>query len=272
MTVEQKFNSHVVPEIHRVRQATSEFKDNELVNQQLQPDSWARLKYAMRNRLVPPSYQRDLLKKLQCLDQDSMTVQEYYQELQKGMLCCVVAEDTEDKMTHFYGGLRSEIQDIIDYKEYTTVNRLFELAMLAEKELQGCHRSRSNVGSTFMPRTTMGQARTAPSPSLRPSISPPLTTTRPAVTASTTRAANSGKTTTVAPAKSASSISSTCRTSGIHFQKCQGVGHMKMDCPSQRAYITTDDRGYISTSNVEDEIDSTEVHGEEDDVEDAMAY
>jgi hypothetical protein len=27
MVVEQKFNSHLVPEIHRVRQATSEFKD-----------------------------------------------------------------------------------------------------------------------------------------------------------------------------------------------------------------------------------------------------
>jgi hypothetical protein len=53
MTVEQKFNSHLVPEVHRVRQATSEFKDfaiiwwNELVNQHLQPDSWARLKDAM---------------------------------------------------------------------------------------------------------------------------------------------------------------------------------------------------------------------------------
>jgi hypothetical protein len=38
MTVEQKFSSHLVPERHRVRQATSEFKDfaiiwwNELVN------------------------------------------------------------------------------------------------------------------------------------------------------------------------------------------------------------------------------------------------
>jgi hypothetical protein len=53
MTVEQKFNSHLVPEIHRVRKATSEFKDfaitwwNDLVNQHLQPDSWARLKDAM---------------------------------------------------------------------------------------------------------------------------------------------------------------------------------------------------------------------------------
>ena len=27
MTVKQKFNAHLVPEVHRVRQATSEFKD-----------------------------------------------------------------------------------------------------------------------------------------------------------------------------------------------------------------------------------------------------
>jgi hypothetical protein len=254
MTVEQKFNSHLVPGIHRVRQATSEFMGfaiiwwNELVNQHLQPDSWARLKDAMRNRFVPPSYQRDLRKKLQRLDQGSMTVQEYYQELQKGMLRCGVVEDTEDRMAHFYGGLRLEIQDIIDYKEYTTVNRLFELAMLAEKELQGSHKSRSNVGSTFMPRTTMGQARTTPSLSLRPSVSPASMTTWPTAIASTTHAADSGKTTATTPAKSASSVASTCRSSGIRCHKCQGVGHMKKDCPSQRAYIATDDGGYISTS------------------------
>ena len=40
-----------------------------------------------------------------------MSVQEYYQELQKGMLHCGIAEDTEDKIAHFYGGLRREIQD-----------------------------------------------------------------------------------------------------------------------------------------------------------------
>jgi hypothetical protein len=136
------------------------------------------------------------------------------------MLHCGVVEDTEDKMTCFYGGLMSEIQDIIDYKEYTTVNRLFELAMLAEKELQGHHRSRSNVGSTFMPRTTLGQVRTAPSLSLRPFVSPPSTTTQPAVTASTTRAVDNGKTTTAAPTKSVSSVASIGCTSVIRCHKC----------------------------------------------------
>jgi hypothetical protein len=198
-----------------------------------------------------------------------MTAQEYYQELQKGMLRCRVVEDTEDKMAGFYGGLRPEIQDIIDYNNYTTINRLFELAMLAEKELQGRHRSRRNIGSTFPPRMRMGQARTAPSLSFRPSASPPSMTTRPAATAPTTHASDSSKTTAEVPAKGASSVTSTGRTSEIHCHKCQGVGHMKKDCPSQCAYITTDDGGYISTSDVEDEIDDTDVHNEEGNVEDA---
>jgi hypothetical protein len=53
------------------------------------------------------------------------------------MIRAGVHEETKDKICHFYGGLRTEIQDIIDYKEYNTVNRLFQLAMFAEKELQG---------------------------------------------------------------------------------------------------------------------------------------
>jgi hypothetical protein len=53
------------------------------------------------------------------------------------MIRAGVYEETEYKICHFYGGLRTEIQDIVDYKEYNTVNRLFQLTMLAEKELQG---------------------------------------------------------------------------------------------------------------------------------------
>jgi hypothetical protein len=74
MTVEQKFSSHLVPEQHRVRQATSEFKDfaliwwSELATLRLQPHTWDGLKTATRQRFIPPCCQRDLCKKLQCLD------------------------------------------------------------------------------------------------------------------------------------------------------------------------------------------------------------
>jgi hypothetical protein len=143
ITVEQKFSSHLVPEQHRDRQGTSEFKDfapiwwNELPTLGLQPHTWDGLKTAMRQRFLPPSYQNDLCKKLQCLDQGDMSVQDYYAELQKGMIRAGVHEETEDKICCFYGGMQTKIQDIVDYKEYNTVNHLFQLAMLAEKEVQG---------------------------------------------------------------------------------------------------------------------------------------
>ncbi|KAG8094604.1 hypothetical protein GUJ93_ZPchr0012g19923 [Zizania palustris] len=103
MTVEQKFNSHLVPEIHRVRQATSEFTDfaiiwwNELANMGLAPATWDGLKRAMRGRFVPATFKRDLLQKLQRLNQGNKSIEEYYQELQIGMLRCEVVEDEEDK-------------------------------------------------------------------------------------------------------------------------------------------------------------------------------
>jgi hypothetical protein len=80
-----------------------------------------------------------------------MSVQDYYAELQKSMIRAEVHEETEDKFCRFYEGLRTEIQDIIDYKEYNTVNRLFQLTMLVEKELQG--RQPTRVKSSFTPLT-----------------------------------------------------------------------------------------------------------------------
>jgi hypothetical protein len=91
----------------------------------------------VRERFVPPAYQRDLRKKSQCLDQGDMSVQDYYAELQKGLIRAGVSEETEDKICHFYFGLCTKIQDIVDYKEYSIVNHLFQLAMLVKKELQG---------------------------------------------------------------------------------------------------------------------------------------
>jgi hypothetical protein len=73
MTIDNKFSSHLVSEQHRVRQATSEFKDfaiiwwNELSSLRLQSDTWDRLKAAMGERFVPPSYQCDLWQKIATL-------------------------------------------------------------------------------------------------------------------------------------------------------------------------------------------------------------
>jgi hypothetical protein len=180
-----------------------------------------------------------------------MSVQEYYQELQKGMLRCGVVEDPEDQMVRFYGGLRREIQDIIDYKEYHSIQCLFHLSILVEKELQGRQQRRS---STFAPRQPPALAKASSSSGVRTSTSSSTSGTR-----STAPSASQGhdNSKSLVPsgvaAKPATTTSSTGCSSDIKCHRCQGLGHIQRDCPSKRAYIATGDGGYVSASDVEDE-------------------
>jgi hypothetical protein len=78
LAVEQKVNSHFVPDEHRVRHATSEFTSfalfwwNDLCtapnNVNVIPQTWNALKQCMKSCFVPPYYQRDLRLKLQTLN------------------------------------------------------------------------------------------------------------------------------------------------------------------------------------------------------------
>jgi hypothetical protein len=73
------------------------------------PATWIGLKHAMHTRFVPPHYQHDLLQKLTHLEQGKNYVQEYYQELQTGMIRCGIVEDNEAMLARFFGGLNNEI-------------------------------------------------------------------------------------------------------------------------------------------------------------------
>ena len=89
----------------------------------------------MKSRFVPPYYQRDLRLKLQRLNQDSKTVEEYYQELLIGLACSNIQEDEMDKCSRFFRGLCHEIQDVLDYKEWTRFSQLYHYAIKAEREV-----------------------------------------------------------------------------------------------------------------------------------------
>jgi hypothetical protein len=84
---------------------------------------------------IPPYYQRSMLTKLARFDQGKNSVEDYYQELQTGMLHCGIEEDNEALMARFIGRLNKEIQTILRYKSYHTITRLFHLACNAECEV-----------------------------------------------------------------------------------------------------------------------------------------
>jgi hypothetical protein len=88
-------------------------------------------------RFVPSYYARDLINKLQQLNQGAKSVEEYYQELQIGMLHCNLEEREDAAMARFFAGLNHEIQDILEYKDYANITRLFHFPCKAEREVQG---------------------------------------------------------------------------------------------------------------------------------------
>jgi hypothetical protein len=53
---------------------------------------------------------------------------------------------------------------------------------------------------------------------------------------------------------SSSSTTSTSRTSDIKCHRCHGVSHFQRDCPSKKSYIDTNDGGYVSASDIEDDL------------------
>ena len=150
LEVEQKFSCHDIPASSQVKAAISEFTDFALIwwreykqkHPTTTPTTWAQLKTAMRHRFVPSYYDRDLLNKMQRFQQGSQSVEDYYQELQKGMIHCGIIEENDAAMSRFRGGLNREIQDILDYNEYNDMTTLFEYACKAEREVQG-RRSRT---------------------------------------------------------------------------------------------------------------------------------
>ena len=63
----------------------------------------------------------------------------------------------------------------------------------------------------------------------------------------------SAKSTPTGPVQSSSSMASTGHTSDIICRRCKGRGHFARECKSQRVMIATEDGGYESASDYDEE-------------------
>ena len=260
LETEQRFTCLQYPENRRVTAAVCEFTGFASIwwseycrlHADNIPTTWAALKDAMRTRWVPPYYQRELLQKLQRLRQGKNTVEEYYQELQTGLIRCGLVEDNEAMLARFMGGLNKEIQTILEYKDYTTITRLFHLACKAEREVQDRQAAtRPNFSAGRNTSWTSRGPSTASRPAAPPSTSAAHSSREtPKQPPPTFKAAPSGP-----AATSSSSMASTGQTRDrdIKCRRCQGGGHFARDCPSKRVMTITANGGYESASDYDEE-------------------
>jgi hypothetical protein len=113
-----------------------------------------------------------------------------------------------------------------------------------------------------MPRHTSMTPSTSRAPGIACFLMTPSTSHVPSTSTTPPPAPRASETTPPAPhaaAKpSSSSTTSTGRTSDIKCHRCHVVGHFQRDCPSKKSYIATNDGGYVSASDVEDDFGSYE--------------
>jgi hypothetical protein len=116
------------------------------------------------------------------------------------MLRCNLEEREDAAMARFLASLNREIQDILEYKDYANITRLFHFACKAERKVQGCHtRAKTNFSAG---RTNSWQhnngctAPLSPSPSrVAPSTSNNSSKPRAAATNSASRTPSATKST-----------------------------------------------------------------------------
>jgi hypothetical protein len=127
--------------------------------------------------------------------------------------------------------------------------------MLAEKELQG--RQPTRLKSSFTPHHTSTTPSTSCAPATAHFSTTPWTSCAPSTSMTPPPAPRASKMTPPAPRAAAkpssSSTTSTSRTFDIKCHHCHGVSHFQRDCPNKKSYIATDDGGYVSASDVEDD-------------------
>jgi len=121
-----------VDEYQKVKLASLEFVDYAMLwwhqtvmeiglNKRPTVVSWYDLKECMRAQFVSPHYRKELLLKLQRLQQGPRNVDEYFKDLEVTLTNTNMHETKESKMTRFVSRLRREIKNVVELYEYTSL-------------------------------------------------------------------------------------------------------------------------------------------------------
>lgn len=92
------------------------------------------MKTIMHKRFIPSHYYQDLHRKLQGPVQGSMSLEDYYKEIEIVMIRANIEEDREAKMTRFINGLDKEIVNVVDLQHYVELEKLLHKAIKVEKQ------------------------------------------------------------------------------------------------------------------------------------------
>ena len=172
--------------------------------------SWNDLKECMRLRFVPPHFRKDLLLKLQRLQQGTLSVDAYFKELETLLLKVDMDESEEAKIARFVSGIRRDIQDVVELQEYSSLGSLVHLAMKVESQLTKKNALKNSPNDDYYNNSWKQKEAFSNLPSKDSSFQPKES--KPSI----------------------STHKSPIKSSSKKCFKCLGYGHIASNCPSKR--------------------------------------
>jgi hypothetical protein len=172
--------------------------------------TWAKMKREIKRKYLPDHYKQDAFMKFHNFKQRELSVEEYTAEFDHLMIRCDVVEQEEQMIARYLGGLRVEINDVVQLQPYWNYYDVCKLAMKVEKQ------QKEKRGNSFRSFTRDGVSN-------RGSGSTSKTTTIPKTAAAKPKNE-------ATPGSNRPVISNTNR----RCFKCQGFGHIASDCPNRK--------------------------------------
>jgi hypothetical protein len=168
------------------------------------------------------------------------------------MLRCNLEEREDASIAQFVAGLNHEIQDILEYKDYTNITRLFHFACKAEMEVEGHNTSAKTNFSVGRTNSWQHNNVCTPNPSRsRVALSSSNNSSKPHTTA--TNSASRTPSATKCTPPPTESIALSGRGRDIQCHRCKGFGHVMRDCSSKHVLVVKDDGEYSSASDFDED-------------------
>ncbi|GKB86691.1 reverse transcriptase domain-containing protein [Tanacetum coccineum] len=189
-------------------------------------ESWDKMKRLMKKKFLPVTHKQDSYVEFHTLKQQTLTVEEFIAEFERVRMRCGVEENEEQTIARFLGSLRTDISEVVYLQQYYSFHDVCRLALKVEKQLSAKQKTTTRFGSSSRAsQSTTGPVRVSP-----------IKADPPALTG----------------------VSPTPTTSSLRCFKCQGIGHLKRDCPNKQVLTLIDEADPIY--DTEDEVETEVVH------------
>nr|KYP59882.1 hypothetical protein KK1_015323 [Cajanus cajan] len=247
MKVEQIFTCHQVGEERKVPLATLAFQGQAMYwwtilvrERRLHNDPpiayWNELRSAMRRRHIPSYYSRELMDKLQRLQQKNMSVEKYRQKMELYLMRAGIREEERLTIARFLSDLNFDIRDKVELLPYRDLDDLVQLCIRVEQQhLRKPSFKSKTQASSYIKKDYKREGQ---------------------YNSSKIFSKGQEKEKEKEKDKNKNVVTSSSKTSDIKCFKCLGRGHIASQCPTKKVMIlrgqdiySSHDESYSTTSS-----------------------